>query len=153
MIDDRKFRDAMAQFTTGVTVVTTAHEGQTKGMTVNAFMSISLDPKIVAISIDEEAELYDIFPKTKSFGVSILKEDQVSESMIFARQKEDDGTVEYNIHDGVPVLKDSLATIACDIVKSTKVGDHTVFFGQVKHIELKDGNPLVYYGSDYQSIK
>lgn len=153
MIDDRKFRDAMAQFTTGVTVVTTEYEDKIMGMTVNAFMSISLDPKIVAISIDEKAEMYDVFPKTNTFGVSILRDDQVDESMIFASQKEDNGTIEYNIHEGVPVLKDSLATIACDIVQSTKVGDHTVFFGQVKHIELKEGNPLVYYGSDYQAIK
>src|SRR5690625_6620049 len=60
MMDDRLFRDAMGKFATGITIVTTNYENEVMGMTVNAFMSISLEPKLIAISIDESASMYDI---------------------------------------------------------------------------------------------
>ena len=57
-MDDRLFRNAMSKFATGVTVITTEHEEQVHGMTANAFMSVSLDPKLVVISIGEKANAY-----------------------------------------------------------------------------------------------
>ena len=55
-MDDRTFRDAMGKFATGVTVITTDIDGEPHGMTANAFMSVSLNPKLVLISIKENAK-------------------------------------------------------------------------------------------------
>lgn len=56
-MDDRLFRNAMGQFATGVTVVTTEIDREIHGMTANAFMSVSLNPKLVVISIAEKAQM------------------------------------------------------------------------------------------------
>src|SRR5699024_3427026 len=90
MIDERQFRDTMGKVATGITVVTTEYEGETMGMTVNAFMSVSLDPKLIAVSIGDQARMYTKLQETKEFGVSILSEDQRDYSMIFAKQKASD---------------------------------------------------------------
>src|SRR5699024_9851370 len=95
MIDHRLFREVMEKFATGITVVTTLNDQEIVGMTVNAFMSISLDPKLVAISIDESATMYNILPQTKQFGVSILRKEQKDLAMIFAKQKEKDRDIDY----------------------------------------------------------
>ena len=58
-MDDRLFRDAMGKFATGVTVLTTLNEGEPHGMTANAFMSVSLDPKLVVISIGHKARFLE----------------------------------------------------------------------------------------------
>src|SRR5699024_12340005 len=85
---DRLFRDAMGKFATWITIVSIDYGGEILGMTVNAFMSVSLDPKLIAISIDEKASMYNKLQETKKFGVSILAEEQKDISMIFAKQKE-----------------------------------------------------------------
>lgn len=54
-MDDRVYRDAMGKFATGITIVNTEYKDEIMGMTVNAFMSVSLDPKLIAISIDKKA--------------------------------------------------------------------------------------------------
>src|SRR5690625_4607642 len=112
----------MGKFVTGITVVTTKDDKDIHGMTVNAFLSISLKPKLIAISIDENASMYEKLKNTKKFGVSILKEEQKDLSMIFARQKEKDREIEFKEQDGIPVLKNSLATLTCEVEQKVESG-------------------------------
>ncbi|WP_226034833.1 flavin reductase family protein [Aquibacillus saliphilus] len=151
-MDNRLFRDAMGKFATGITVVTTEYKGEIYGMTVNAFMSISLDPKLIAISIDEKATMYEKLQDTKNFGLSILSDKQKELSMIFARQKETDSEINYTFQDGKPVLKNSLATLSCTVKETTKAGDHLIFIAEVSDVELNSGQPIVYFGGEYQEI-
>ena len=60
-IDSREFRSAMGTFATGVTVVALQHDGVTRGMTANAFLSLSLDPAMLLVCIDENASMYPLF--------------------------------------------------------------------------------------------
>jgi len=153
MIDHRLFREAMGKFATGITVVTTLNDQEIVGMTVNAFMSISLDPKLIAISIDESATMYNILPQTKQFGVSILRKEQKDLAMIFAKQKEKDRDIDYIYRHHTPVLKNSLATLSCQVKQQIKAGDHKIFIGEVKDLQIKDGKPLLYYDSNYQTVQ
>ena len=73
-MDDRLFRDAMGKFATGVTVLLTENEGETHGMTANGFMSVSLDPKLVLISIGHKAKFLEKVSQTKKYTVNILAE-------------------------------------------------------------------------------
>ena len=75
-MDDRKFRNAMGNFATGVTVITTEGNGGIHGMTANAFMSVSLDPKLVVISIDARAKILDKIIESKQYAVNILSREQ-----------------------------------------------------------------------------
>ena len=75
-MDDRKFRNAMGKFASGVTVITTEADGEIHGMTANAFMSVSLNPKLVVISIGERANMLEKIQGSKKFAVNILAADQ-----------------------------------------------------------------------------
>lgn len=152
-MDDRLFRDAMGKFATGITVVTADYDNEIMGMTVNAFMSISLDPKLIAISIDESASLYNKLTKIKKFGVSILTEQQKDLSMIFAKQMEMDREIEFIRQDNIPVIKDSLVTISSHVKDMVKAGDHMIFIAEVSDIVINQGDPLIYANSQYQSLK
>jgi flavin reductase (DIM6/NTAB) family NADH-FMN oxidoreductase RutF len=152
-MDNRAFRDTMGKFATGITVVTTELEGNVHGMTVNAFMSVSLEPKLVAISIDEKASMYTILPQTRKFTVSFLNEDQQKLSMIFAKQLIEETSIEFDRLDGQPVLKDALAAISCEVHDMVKAGDHTIFIGEVTDLTLKEGEPLLYFGGKYRNME
>lgn len=152
MIDDRLFRDAMGKFATGITVVTIEDNEEVIGMTVNAFMSISLDPKLIAISIGENASMYTKLQETKKFGVSILSKDQQDLSMIYANQIEQDQEINYIFQKGVPVLKNTLATISCSVTDMIKAGDHMIFIAEVTDLAINDGKPILYFNGDYHSM-
>ncbi|HEX6593528.1 MAG TPA: flavin reductase family protein [Bacillota bacterium] len=153
MIDERQFRNAMGKFATGITVVTTEHEGETMGMTVNAFMSVSLDPKLIAVSIGNQARMYTTLQKTKEFGVSILSADQQDYSMVFAKQKESDEPIPFTTLGGVPVLKGALATVSCKVKETVEAGDHLIFIAEVTDLEVNEGAPILYYGGRYRKLR
>ena len=147
-MDDRMFRDAMGRFATGVTVVTTAVGRDVHGMTANAFMSVSLNPKLITVSVDEKAHMHSKMEQCQRFAVSILREDQKDVSMNFAGQKK--GTeVGFVWDNGVPLIEHALACLICRSYQSIKVGDHTLFVGEVIDLKLNDGLPLVYFGGKY----
>lgn len=152
MIDDRKFRKAMGKFATGITVVTAKYEGDIQGMTVNAFMSVSLNPKLIAVSIGDQAEMYKTLQKVNKFGVSVLKEDQKDLSMIFARQKEKDRSIEYIDQDDVPLLKGSLVTLSCTTQNIVEAGDHIILIAKVTDLTVDEGDPILYFDGEYETL-
>jgi|SRR5699024_2169328 len=152
-MDERLFRDAMGKFATGITVVSMYDKDETIGMTVNAFMSISLDPMLVAVSIDEGASMYDKLTVQQSFGISMLNETQEDLSLYFARQKELDYDVNFIEQSRVPVIKDALAKLSCEVVQEVEAGDHTIVIAKVNDITINDGDPVIYFGSKYRYLK
>lgn len=148
-LDNTTFRNAMSKFATGITVVTTEIDGKAQGMTVNAFMSVSLDPKLVVVSIDKRAGMLSILQKAKKYAVSILNEDQKEYSMIFAGQRKDKQDVDFDRINGLPVLKDAVVTLTCNVYEEHEVGDHILFFGEVTGGEVSEREPLVYFDRKY----
>ena len=120
-MDERLFRDAMGKFATGITIVSINDNNEYRGMTVNAFMSISLNPKLIAVSIDENAGMYDKLKNTTKFGVSMLKEEQRDLSMIFARQKEKDRVIEFIVRATSQLLKMHLLHCLVKWIKKLKL--------------------------------
>ncbi len=152
-MDDRLFRNAMSKFATGVTVITTEHEGQAHGMTANAFMSVSLNPKLVVISIGERARCLNKIRESKVFAVNILAENQQDYSLIFAGQKKDDTFIQFDRLADIPVLSGALAQICCDVVSEYVEGDHTLFIGKVRDIRLEDKEPLLFFAGQYRALQ
>ena len=152
-MDNRTFRDAMGKFATGITIVSTEHKEEIIGMTVNAFMSISLNPKLIAISIDESASLYKQFQEAKTFGVSILKEEQKEISMIFAKQIKKDREINFISQDHVPVIDNSLAMLSCRVQDRITAGDHLIIIAEVTELTINEGEPILYSGGAYRNIK
>lgn len=152
-MDDRKFRNALGKFATGVTVITTELNGEVRGMTANAFMSVSLDPKLVVISIGERAQMLKLIKQSRTFAVNILAADQQELSMIFAGQlKEDNKDVTFERLAGKPVIAGAIAQIVCDVTAEHVEGDHTLFIGNVIDIHIEDSEPLIFYSGRYRSL-
>jgi flavin reductase (DIM6/NTAB) family NADH-FMN oxidoreductase RutF len=151
-MDDRLFRTAMGKFSTGVTVIATDVEGDVHGMTANAFMSVSLSPKLVVISIGEKAKILEKIKQSQTFSVNILAADQQELSMIFAGQIKEPREVIFDRLDGKPVLAGAVAQIACEVSAEHVEGDHTLFIGKVTDIKLEDAEPLLFYSGRYRTL-
>ncbi|MGJ7920867.1 flavin reductase family protein [Neobacillus sp. LXY-4] len=152
-MDDRKFRSVMGMFATGVTVLTTEVNGEVHGMTANAFMSVSLDPKLVVISIGERAQMLDKINRSRKFAVNILAANQQELSMIFAGQMKEKHEVNFVRLDGLPVINGAIAQVACEVVNEHIEGDHTLFIGKVTDIKLEEDEPLIFFNGKYCSLQ
>ena len=148
MIDARTFRDALGRFATGVTVVTMDTDGGPRGITVNAFSSLSLDPPLVGVAIDHGAGAHGALVEADRYGVSILTRAQQDLSDRFAG-RDIDPEIEWERLGEAPVLRGSLVQLSCKIVQHVTVGDHTLFVGQVEAALIRDGVPLLYHRGGY----
>lgn len=154
-----EFRLALGQFATGVTVIT-AERGpeQVHGMTANSFTSVSLDPLLILVCVDEDAKLLPLIKNQERFGVSILKENQQAISEYFARPEES-AEIEKRLgiryrwtKNGIPLLEEALAHLTCEVVSSYAAGDHTIFIAEVTSVEVYEGEPLLYFRGDYRRL-
>lgn len=148
MIDPREFRTTLGHFATGVTVVTMCQEETVYGITVNAFMSVSLKPPLVAIAIDKRANAHQTLLEVDRFAVSILREDQEEVSNLFAGYPTD-AVAQYDDIDGMPLLKGAIGHLVARITAAHEAGDHTIFVGHVEHLSYDSGAPLLYYLGTY----
>lgn len=147
------FRQAMGQFATGVTVITTLNDAEPHGMTANGFMSISLDPELVAISIGHKAATLDKIKASNMFGVSILKYEQIDVSKRFAGQIQVDSPFEFEYVENFPLIPNSIMRTVCEVVEQVEAGDHTIFLGKPKLIEVNEGDPLLFYQGKYRQVE
>lgn len=152
-MDSRTFRKAMGHFATGVTIITTKVGEEIHGMTANAFMSVSLDPKLVAISIDNRTNMIHKIETSQKFAVSLLNANQKDLSMYFAGQKQIDVANCFQYIGDLPVIKDALAAIICDVDRHFVVGDHTIYIGRVRDLQIQSGDPLTFYRGQYGSLQ
>ena len=151
-MDDRLFRDTMGKFATGVTVLTTENDGEPHGMTANGFMSVSLDPKLVVISIGHKAKFLEKVQISGKFAVNILSAEQEHYSRHFAGRPGEE-PIEFNKLAGIPVLNGVVAQIACEVVRAHVEGDHTLFIGQVLEVNITDQEPLLFFGGQYRNLQ
>ncbi len=152
-MNDFQFRNAMGNFATGVNVITTEVDGEVHGMTANAFMSVSLEPKLVVISIGKNASMLKKIKKRKKYAVNILSQEQKELSKHFAGQMNKDIEVTFDRLADLPVISGASTQVACDVVSEYVEGDHTLFIGQVRDIHLSNrSNPLLFYKGKYMSL-
>lgn len=150
--DTKLFRNALGRFATGVTIITT-HDGERiHGMTANAFISVSLDPPLVLISLDNRCNMHRMLPTTGRFGISVLAEDQEHLSSHFAGRPIEGIELSFVTREGVPVLDQALAYVVAHVVDTHPAGDHTLYIGHVDHFESRDGRPLLFYGGKYRQV-
>ncbi|MEC5422996.1 flavin reductase family protein [Virgibacillus sp. C22-A2] len=152
-MDDLTFRKAMGKFATGVTVVTTQVGKDIRGMTANAFMSVSLNPKLVVISIDENANIKNYINVSGKFAVSVLNEEQQDMSAYFAGQIEETTEIEFNWFNNMPTIKNSLVNLTCDVHDTVIAGDHILYIGKVTDVCISDGAPLAFFEGKYKQIQ
>jgi flavin reductase (DIM6/NTAB) family NADH-FMN oxidoreductase RutF len=153
-IDDARFKDAMSRFASGVTVITTEHEGAQYGMTVASFASLSLHPPLVIICIETKVKTHEAIRAAGKFGVSILASTQADVSGKFASKADDkfSGVSIRRGEHGMPLIEGAICTLECRVHEQFAGGDHSIFVGEVLDANTSDGAPLVYYRSGYREI-
>lgn len=122
------------------------------GITVNAFLSLSLEPPLVAVSIDKRARAHATLVRSERFGVSVLAADQADVSDHFAGRPVALNGVPYEEYEGFPVIRGAIAQLVLRTEQQVDVGDHTLFVGRVEALRYADGAPLVYFGSAYRRL-
>jgi flavin reductase (DIM6/NTAB) family NADH-FMN oxidoreductase RutF len=154
-----EFRKALGQFSTGVTVVTAEREpGKVQGMTANSFTSVSLDPMLILVCVDQRAKILPVLHKKKRFGISVLKSGQQAISEYFARgvhsaEAEERLAIQFvKTPSGAPVLENALLQLSCSVVASHLTGDHTIFVGEVETAAIDEGEPLLFFRGEYRKI-
>src|SRR5574337_1376319 len=148
-IEKQEFRRVLGRFAAGVTVVTTVgDDGRPYGLTATAFTSVSLEPPLVLVCVDQQSDSHPHFHSAGVFAVNFLGAEHEHVSRHFAVSGGDKFT-NLGFRPGVtgaPVLADALGFLECRIVEIVAGGDHTVFLGQVEAADARDGEPLLYYG-------
>jgi flavin reductase (DIM6/NTAB) family NADH-FMN oxidoreductase RutF len=152
-VDPSRFRSAMGNFATGVTVVTAADESGPVGMTANAVCSLSLDPLLLLVCFDNQARTLRVVREQRRFGLNVLAAGQQELARLFASktpEHEKFAGVAHSVHDGIPVLEGVLAWVGCRLERLEPGGDHTIGIGAVEAAEAgRPADPLIWFRGRY----
>ena len=154
-IEAQELRRVMGHFATGVTVITTKDsDGAPQGLTANAFMSLSLNPPLVIISVDKGATCYGCFSLGNGFTVNFLGEDQEDISRRFAT-KGIDKFADLKWHagsNGAALIDGALGHVQCKIFACHDGGDHTIVVGEILDAKAEGERPLLFFKGKYQKL-
>jgi len=171
-VSNDEFRAAMSRLAAGVVLVTAveppldpddpaAPGGEDVGMTATAFMSVSLDPPLVLVSLREGSRMDDLLAEQPRWAVSVLAESQrhiagrfamkgrLSDRLLFA-----DIPYQRGEASGAPLVGGALATLECHTEQRVTAGDHTLVIGRVltAKVPSADGGPLAYFRGRYRQL-
>ena len=155
--DFRDLRDAFGRFGTGVAAITLRDaDARAHGLTINSFVSVSLDPPLVAWCLDNASELAPLFEGATRFTVNILAAAQQELAETLAARDGHvlcDTQIAENIHEGVP-LKGALAHFECGVHARIPAGDHLILLGRIVSFarQKEDAPPLIYYGGRFRRL-
>ncbi|MFD6436462.1 flavin reductase family protein [Streptomyces venezuelae] len=167
-----EFRAAMSRLAAGVVLVTarepgldpddpTAPMGEDVGMTATAFLSVSLDPPLVMVSLREGSRMDDLLAEQPLWAVSVLAESQrhiagrfamkgrISDRLLF-----EDLPYVRGAASGAPMVGGALATLECRTEQTVAAGDHTLVIGRVltASVPSGEGGPLTYFRGRYRAL-
>ena len=152
-IDPKLFRSAMGLFATGVTVISYVVDGEAAAMTANAFMSVSMDPPLVLISVRKQSRFNQAMQTGVCYGVSFLAEYQQGISAHFGGRKDEQLEVPFIYHGPTPLIGGSLAHIVARTTAIHEAGDHLLYLAQIEHLQLgEQRKPLVFFSGKYKQV-
>jgi flavin reductase (DIM6/NTAB) family NADH-FMN oxidoreductase RutF len=153
--DPDAFRAAMTGLPTGVTVVSASGPEGPAGATANAVCSLSIEPMMMLACLDRGSRTLLAVQAADSFGISVLHAGQEPIARAFATKApvaEKWSGVAWSERDGIPAVDDALIWIACDLRDVISAGDHVIVTGEVKALESREGDPLVFHGGEYRPL-
>lgn len=125
-------------------------------MTANAFVSVSLDPPLVLVSLDNRAIMHRILPISGRYGVSVLAEGQQALSNHFAGRTMEGLHIRFVSRCGVPLLENAVAHFVVRVIDIHPAGDHTLYIGHVEYFESRESReakPLLFYAGAYEQLR
>jgi flavin reductase (DIM6/NTAB) family NADH-FMN oxidoreductase RutF len=152
--DADRYREAIAHFATGVTVLTTLRDGQPAGMTASAVASLSLEPILLLVCISNRLPTHEAIEQSRAFVLNVLGEGQEALARHFATRLPDK-FAGVPLREGyeLPVLADAIAHFVCDVHERFPGGDHSIFTGLVRECDFIPGRrPLLYFRSSFGAL-
>jgi len=151
----RRYRQAIGRFATGVTVITTQDGDRLVGMTASAVASLSLEPPLLLVCISNRLPTHRALEQSRQFGVNVLGEGDDALALRFATPSEDKfAALDVHFDHGVPLLDRAIARFVCDVHECLPGGDHSIFIGAIRHCEHVPGRrPLLYFASGFGGIQ
>ena len=151
------FKKALQLWASGVTVVTTSSEKfGVQGMTVSAFSSVSVNPPLVLVCINDAADTGEGIKESQCFAVNVLTSDQQGISNQFAggsnQQLRFENTDWKAGVTGAPILNESLMSLDCKVVEKVLAGTHWIIIGEVQECVCRSGEPLLYFCGAYRQL-
>jgi flavin reductase (DIM6/NTAB) family NADH-FMN oxidoreductase RutF len=151
-LDAIELRRTLGAFATGVTVITARHDGSDHGMTANAFMSVSLKPPLIVVSVNRRARLLAKIEASGRYAVSILAEDMEAVALHFAGKPKLDPESLFEDYAGLPVIPGAVAHFAARLVETIPAGDHALFIGAVEKFSHGHARPLLFHGGGFRAL-
>ena len=154
--DTAQFRQALSQFATGVTVITTRlADGSFRGLTASSFNSVSLDPPLVLWSLGNVANSLPIFSGNSHYVINVLGADQAALAQRFSRRSENPfGDIAYELsRTGQPILTGVSAWFECHNRSRYPEGDHVIFVGEVEECAVHPQPSLIFHGGQFGSTQ
>lgn len=150
--DPAQFRRIMGRFASSVTVITAAVDGETRGMTANAFMSGSLDPPLCVISVAKRAHMHNHLQTAGAFGVNFLAAGQENLATHFAGRPMENLQVAFGDFHGIPGIIGVSALITASVSAVHDCGDHSLFIGAIISMTADNSPPLLYHASRFAAL-
>jgi flavin reductase len=156
-VDPASYRQGMRRLASGVTVITTAHEGGRFGLVSTGVASVSAEPPMLLVCVNQAASSHDPIVRSGHFCVNVLREDDQELAARFSspqhRATRFVGREWRVLATGAPALAGCLASFDCLVERALAAGTHTVFFGQVAEVRCwtPDVDPLLYWDGAYRA--
>ena len=154
-VSSAELRSFAGHFATGVAVVTArGADGALSGVTINAVTSLSLDPPLYLVCLDNGSNTLPLVRESRAFALHFLAKDQTELSRLFAsKQPEKFAGVDHAIGEtGSPVIDGVLAVAECVVSSVNVIGDHSVVIGEVRATRVSEGEPLLYHRGAYAAL-
>jgi flavin reductase (DIM6/NTAB) family NADH-FMN oxidoreductase RutF len=153
-MDPKLLSSVMGQFSTGVTVVSFTADGEPEGMTANSFMSVSVEPPLILISVRNNSRFNQSVREGMCYGINFLTESQSMLTSPFHGRTERRTDLTYTDHRGTPLLDGSLVQLVARTVDVHPAGDHLLYIGEVEHLRLGERrDPLMSSGGRHYSMQ
>ncbi|MFZ5857237.1 MAG: flavin reductase family protein [Chloroflexota bacterium] len=155
--DSESFRRAMRSWTTGVAILLAAHEGESYGMTINSFTSLSLDPPLVTVVLKNDTRVFELVNRSHAFTVNILSDSQTEMAENLAGKlhgaERMSSLATRTLTSGASILTEGLAWLDCRVVHTYAAGVNTLFVAEVTDAHVwSTESPLVYHDREYHRL-
>jgi flavin reductase (DIM6/NTAB) family NADH-FMN oxidoreductase RutF len=159
-VEAEAFKAGMRCLASGVTIITTMHDGQRAGLTATAVCSLSVEPPQLLVCVSHKAEAHDIIHRGSVLCVNLLARQHRGLAACFAGQTGVVGAARFaegtwsTLRTGAPVLDDAVASFDCFVAERVESATHSIFIGRVVDVRVRpDQRPLIYAGGSYAELR
>jgi flavin reductase len=154
------FKQGMRRLAAGVSIITTVEGGKPYGFAATSVTSVSADPApLLLVCVSKSVSCHDTIVRAGKFCVNVLSDIDIDAARLFSSSEDRDRRFELcdwkGLVTGAPVLTNALASFDCCVHHAMEVQTHTVFFGRVEEIEIRDGDihPLLYVNGQFDGLR